>query len=200
MANSILGLYNLALQHLGMKKISSTGGTDPSTVALNNYYEPCRNDVYREFKWPFATVQATLNESAVTAPLDWLYAYDHPTENCAAVWCVFNEATYLDKDDQDYQIMYDPTTASKIICSNLEDAYYECTYIITDPTLWDAKFYLALSYKLAAATAHVLLGDAEKGLKLMEAYNGILAEAKRISSYEKMRKPNQDSSYQNSRG
>jgi hypothetical protein len=201
MANSILGLYNLALQHIGMKKVSATTGTDPSTVALNNYYEVCRDDVFREFKWPFATVQQSLNESSVvSAPLDWLFAYNLPTLNVASVWCVFNEATYTDKDDQDFQILYDPTNATKVICSDLEDAYYEYTYIVTDPTIWDAKFYLALSYKLAASIAHVLLGDAEKGMKLMEVYNAIIAEAKRISSYEKRRKPNQDSSYQNSRG
>jgi len=191
MSQSQLGLYNLALQHIGMKKISSTDGTDPSTVALNNYYESCRDDLFREHKWPFATVQATLTESTVEVPLGWTYAYEYPTENAATVWSVFDEGTYDYKDEQDFEIYYDPDSATKIIATDCEDAYYEYTYIITDLTLWDSKFYIALSYRLAASVCHVLLGDAEKGLKLMEISNFYISESKRISSHEQKKKPNQ---------
>ena len=200
MAQSQLGLYNLALQHLGMKKITSISGTDPSTVACNNFYETCLNDAYSEHAWPFATAQATVNASSVTAPLGWTYCYDYPTENCAKVWLVFNEATYDKPDEQDFNTFYDPTTGTRIIASNLEEAYIEYTHIVSDPTLWDTKFYLAMSYKLAASMAHALTGDAQKGLALMQLYNGIIHEAKRVGSSEQRKKPVFSSAYQNSRG
>jgi len=133
------------------------------------------------------------------------YSYDYPTENIATVWSVFNEGTYDDKDGQDFEVFYNTShvtlnSATRIICSDCDDAYYEGTYIVTDPTIWDMKFYLSVSYKLAAAMAGVLTGDTEKGLKLMQVYNAILGEAKRIGASEQKKKPPRKSSYQSARG
>jgi hypothetical protein len=202
MAQSQLNLFNLALQHVGMKKITSTTGTDPSTVACNNYYEPCRDDLFREWKWPFANVQDTLvttNASQAAVPLGWTYSYDYPTQNCATVWTVFNDDTYDHKEGQDFEVYCDPTGATRLICTDCDSAYYEYTRIITDPTFWDTKFYIALSYRLAASIAHVLLGDADKGFTLMQVSNAYISDAKRISSYERKKKPQQKSGYQECR-
>lgn len=91
------------------------------------------------------------------------------------------------------------TWNTKVILTNLEEAYAEYTYLVTDTTLWDSKFVMALSYRMAASMAHILLGDATKGEKLMGVYNLVLQEAKRISFSEKRKKPIQTSGYQNSR-
>jgi hypothetical protein len=115
------------------------------------------------------------------------------------VWSVFDESTYDNKDAQDFEIFYDPTTARKIICTDLDDAYYEYTYIVTDPTVWDAKFYMALSFKLAASMGHAL-GVPEKALTILQQYTMLLQEAKRIGSSEQKKKPPRKSSYQDARG
>jgi len=202
-ANEILQLqiYNLALSHLGMSPLTALTGTDPSTVACAAYFEPCRDDMFREHEWSFARVQAALVEYTGTVPLGWLYAYDYPTVNAATVWTVFNEGCADTKHEQDFSTFYIPTDAKKVIVSDLEDAYMEYTYIVEDIAIWDAKFFMALTYRLAASMAKVLTGDADnRGALLGQAYNSIISEAKRIGAMEDIKTPKQTSSYQNARG
>lgn len=249
---SKLNIFNLALSHLGMKQITdATDVTTPSGKACNAYYRFARDDVFREHRWPFSTVQAVLTEwDDDDPPLPWLFAYEYPVSydiddltawsgataytagqtvkylnqaylaiqagtnhnpssattywtvqtNAATVWTVFNEATETKKDEQDFEVYLIPgSTDEKIIVSNLDDAYMEYTFIVNDTTLWDSKFVVALSYRLAAMMAHVLTGDAAKGKELMNVSIAYIAEAKRIAAIEKLKKPNQTSSYQNSR-
>jgi hypothetical protein len=87
----------------------------------------------------------------------------------------------------------------KVLLTDLDEAYAEASYVVTDILLWTPKFVWCVSWKLAAAMVHVLTGDAEKGIKLMGIYNAILAEEKRISATQKRKKPNQSSGYQNAR-
>ncbi len=188
-------LCNQALGHLGMRKISTLEGTDPSAVACNTFFEPARDDVFRECEWSFASVQQPLNQSIITAPLGWDYAYDYPTDNIATVWTVFDEATADDKYAQDFEVLYIPETGAKIIGSNLAGAYAGVTYIVTDSLVWDPKFDLMLSFKLAALICPSLTGDSDKALKVMDVYNMMLAETKRLNASEKMKKPKQNSQY-----
>ena len=196
-----LEICNLALNHLGMNSIGALTDDNPSADALNVYYTIAIDDIFREFNWPFCSVTAALVASTEEV-LGWTYIYVYPA-NAATVWTVFDEATVDTKDEQEFEVLLsseDSSTGAKVICSNLQDAYAEYTYKTTDTTLYDPKFSLALSYKIAASMAHQLIGSSEKGLKLLEIYNLVLYEAKRISGMEKIKKPTQTSSYQNSRG
>ncbi len=186
-------LCNLALNHIGMRKIGSLDGTDPSAVACTNFFEPCRDDVFREFQWPFCTVQQTLNQSIITVPLGWTYCYDYPVSNTAGVWYVFNDATAKQKHLQDFEVLYDPESGTRIIGSDLDGAYAEMTYIVTNTLLWDAKFDMAMSYRLAATICPILTGDNDKALKIMNLYMAMINEAKRIAAVEKLKKPDRTS-------
>src|SRR6185436_9805822 len=108
-------ISNMALLHLGQRKIGSLSGTDPSATAINQFLEQARDDVFREYEWPFASVQQPLSQSIQTVPLGWTYAYDYPVDNIATVWTVFNETTATDKYSQDFEVLYIPETATKII-------------------------------------------------------------------------------------
>ena len=190
----------MALRHIGMRKIDAIDDTDPSAVACADFFEACRDDVLREHAWPFALVQQPLAQFAGDVPLGWNAAYDHPASNVAAIWYVFNQATATDKENQNFEVLYDQATNKKIIVSNLDAAYVEYTYIVTDTLVWDAKFDMAMTWRLAAEICPVLTGDDEKALKLMQVYNAYISEAKRISASEKLRKPNQTSGYVKARG
>lgn len=192
-----LQIYNLALRHLGLKKVSSTSGTDPATVACGDFFEPCRDDVLSEHQWSFANVPATLNPSTIEPPPDWEYAYDYPTQNCAAVWLVYNEGTYSHKYEQDWTISYNPASDTKLILTNLDDAIYEYTHIVTNITMWDQKFCIALAHRLAAEIAP-FLSDAKAALEQMQIYNAIIGEVKRLD--KQIRKPNQSCAAQDARG
>lgn len=195
---ALLDIYNLALGHLAMNKVNSTTGVDPSTVACNNNYVTCRDDVFSESRWPFATARAALTLSAVTV-LGWTYVYVYPT-TAARVWFVFDEATVDTKHEQEFEVIYDVATGARVICSELSTAYAEYTYKVTDTTIYNPKFVMALSYRLAAAMAHTLTGDPAKGEALMGIYNAMISEAKRLSFAERIKKPTQTSGYVNSRG
>lgn len=192
----------MALAHLGMKSIGAISGTDPSSVAANAFYQPSLDDLFREAKLPFCTIMAALTTSSATV-VGYDYVYQYPTK-AATIWSVFDEGTVDRREQQEFEVMLalvgTAATETKVICSNLADAYAEYTYKITDTSLFDQKFTLAFSYRLASNMAHTLIGDVEKSLKLLEISNVILSEAKRINSVEKIKKPIQESSYVNSRG
>jgi len=199
--SSIIETYNLALGHLGMQGITSVTEETPSAIALNNYYAPCRDDALGDAKWVFATHKEKLvSVSDTVLELEWGYVYVYPTA-ALRVWNVYNSSTVDNKHEQEFESVYQQSNNRRVLCSDLDSAYAEYTYKLEDTTLYPAKFILALSYKLAASAAHTLIGDADKGLKLLDVYNGVLGEAKRLGYIERIKKPKKiTSSYQNARG
>ena len=196
--SSKIDIINLALNHLGVNGITSLTEQTPAATAANNFYIPSRDDVFREYRWPFATVRETLTLTTAEI-LGWNYVYQYPVK-ASTVWSVFDEGTVDTKDQQEFEVLYIPDTNKKVICSNLQNAYAEMTYRVEDTTLYDSKFIFALSYKLAGAMSHILIGSPEIGIKMSDLYNMIIAQAKTTSYAERLKKPRQVSSYQNSRG
>ncbi len=202
-------ICNLALSHLGMKAITDID-TDvalknPSAVSLNKHWGPCRNDVFREFKWPFATVIEPM-ELMTSVDTDdypeWQSFYTYPAAACT-VWYVYDSSTVSKKHERMFEIVYNPDLKEKVICCNCDTtnaAYCEYTYNVTDPTSWDTKFVMAFSYRLASAICMELVGDEKRALSLMNIYNAILHEAKRIAHSEKKRKPDQSNPIVDARG
>jgi len=209
------------LRHLGQENITSLDEDTPSSRAVVEYYSIARDETLESHRWAFATVVETLvantNVDNTDYP-DWLYFYDFPS-NALAIWNVFNGSTTgslsssfpgwdstlqsfpnSDKENQDFEVRYNPTNSEQVICSNLASALVEYSYKVTDTTQWNKKFILAFTYKLAAMMAHSLIGDPNIGLRLMETYNALIAEAKRLDFSHKKKKPNRDSGYINARG
>jgi len=201
---------NLSLSHLGMKALPSdidTGVTNnnPSAIALDKQWGPSRNDVFREFKWPFANVQALILPRTDVDEDDypeWLFFTTYPAA-AAVIWTVFDEVTVKTKEENMFEVIYNPTLDEKIVCCSLDtqnSAYCEYTYNVTDPTKWDTKFIMAFSFRLAAAICVELTGDGAKAIELAGTYSRYIAEAKRIAHYEKKRKPTQKNDIAEARG
>jgi hypothetical protein len=195
-----LQIINLALRHLGMQTLNNLNANNPSTQVMNEFWAVCRDVVFREHQWGFANVQQALTAYTGTVPSGWLFAYDYPTANVATVWTVYNEGTLEDKDAQDFDCLYIPDENKKIIVSDLDAALADVTWIITDPTEWDAKFCHALSYNLAASSASFLTADLNKATTLMALYGTFIADVKRIDAVERRKKAKLSSTYQNARG
>lgn len=192
-----LQIVNLALSHLGMLAITQaqlTANVHPSAVSANNFWEPCRDEVLGEAPWSFASCTLAMSTLAVT-DVEWQYVYSWPTMCVGSVWSVFDEGSYLEKSDNEFEVRYVPSQSNKCIFTNLLDAYAEFTYKVTDPEIWSDKFAMAFSYKLASSMNMSLSGDANKSLKLLDIYNVILSEAKRIGATEKVKKPFRKSGY-----
>ena len=194
-----LQIANMALRHIGMKKLNDLNGVDPSTRAINEFFDICRDDVLGEFEWPFASVQFELDESAEDALLGYAFMYDYPTQNVATVWTVYNSATADKKHEQDFEVRYLPDEDKRVILTNLDEAFCDYSHIVTNMDVWSPKFVSALSFRLASEICPGLTGDDKKAATMLDIYNAILRESKRISSSEKSKKPNQTSSYQQAR-
>jgi len=196
--SSKIDICNMALAHLGMKAITSITAPNPASIACNEFFDPSRDDVFSESRWPFASASEPLVLSTETV-LGWNYAYAYPVK-AAAVWDVYNEGSVSDKEEQEFEVIFKPSSNLRIVCSDLQLAYADYTYILEDTGIYSPKFVMALSYRLAASMSHTLIGSAEVGLKLLDIYGAAISEAKRVSSREKKKKPRQTSSYQDSRG
>ena len=207
---NVTTICNLALSHLGQKRLASGLATDlennnPSAIAIDTHWTASRNDVFSEFKWPFATViepmQVQVDVNDTMYP-EWLYFYVY-TENAATVWNVFDPSTVEQKEEQEFEVVYRPALNKKVICCNITNtssAFNEYTYNVTDTLLWSPKFIMAFSYRLAAAIAVTLTGSKEKALELMTIYNAFIHEAKRIAHVQKKKKPAQTAGIVNARG
>lgn len=197
-----LEIINLALLHMGnvpITQVQLTADEMPSAIAANIYWEPCRDEVLGEARWSFATATEPLSVIDDLEDLSWEYGYDYPTMSVGTVWNVFNEGTIDTKEDQQFEVRYVPSETAKVVFTDLQDAYAEITYKVTDPEIWNDKFNMAFSYRLSANMCMYITGDAEKSRELMNIYLNIISEAKRLGHHEKRSKPNRDSGYVNAR-
>lgn len=203
-AEKKLQIINMALSHLGQTKITQAqldAVVIPSAVSMDLFYEPCRDEVLGESPWPFATVTETLSavSSSTLTDCEYSYIYTYPTSTVSAIWYVFNEATFSDKEGQEFVVKYVPSLGERFIFSNLDEAIAEYSYKVTNPLLWSFKFIMAFSYRLAAETCVSITGDTGKAIELMNVYNAALGEAKRVAATERVKKPKVSSKYIESR-
>jgi len=193
-------ICNLALSHLGMNAITSLTEDNPSVRACNYFFDPSRDAVFSDYKWPFANVaEALVGVTDTVLQLEWQYIYVYPTQ-AAAVWTVYNESTIKSKDTEEFEVAFQVVNNRKVICSNNITAYAEYTYKVKDTTIFSPNFVILLSLRLASSMAHSLIGDVEVGKDLLTSYTNAVSEAKRISYNERKKKPYQTSAYVNSRG
>lgn len=202
MANSQLSISNLALRHFSQNPVINLTDNNPSVNAINAYWEAARDDVLSEHPWSFATVTKALSYSFNGAEYcdDWTFGYDYITQSIASLWYVYDFYTADKKDEQDFEVRYDPTLDMRVILTNLSNAVAEYSYVQDDVTLWSHKFVMAFSYRLAAMMCPIITGDAEKALTLMQLSNVYIGEEKRIDSTRKKKRPEVTSKYVNARG
>ena len=184
-------ILNMALHHLGMEPIVSISDLNPSAKVLNDFWIPARDDTFSEFQWPFADAQISLQLLSSTI-VGWDYVYGYPV-NVARVWAVYNDGSFKWKYERNFERKYLVTEDRSVICSNEDLALADVTYIIPNVSIWDPKFCMAHSIKMAALACPDLLGDQDKAIQLSQMFNSAISEAKRIGSSEQHISPNQDS-------
>lgn len=198
-----LQIINLSLVNLGQNVITQaqlTANAHPSAVAANLWWEPCRDEVLGANNWSFATVTQVLTALDITdSQWDYVYSYPAVTLAVSSMWKVFNDGTAATSDEQEFTVKYIPTLGVTAIFTDLDDAYAEYTYKVTDTTLWTNEFNMAFSYRLSAAMAKMITGASDLGTAAMAIYNGLISEAKRLSFSEKPKKPEENCGYINTR-
>jgi len=155
MAASDTAIANLALSHLGNKDSLSDIETDTSREAevCRIFFDTVRDEMLRQFPWPFATKFAELSEveEEPDPPDEWGYSYRYPSD-CLYIRRILSGARNDSRATREpYKIGVDGT--GKLIYTDLESAVVEYTFRNEDPTDYPDDFTMALSYRLASYMA-----------------------------------------------
>ena len=198
----LLTIYNLALSHIGQKPVANTTDeTQPEILACNTHFPNARDSVLAQIAFPFNSAPIELAEYTTidTASIPgWSYYYTYPA-SALSVWEVYSSSNAATATEKDFEVRYLPAVAAKIICTDEQSAYANSSYLVTDYTLWDDRFIEAVSYKLAAAIAIPITGDADLAMKFRDMFSIMISEAKRKSAREKRKKQSLTNSYKAAR-
>jgi hypothetical protein len=210
--NTKISIINKSLSHIKVQTITAlTDQSEPARKA-NLFYDCARKSLLRECDWQWARVKKQLNligsiEDAIAYPTDiskqdiirpWIYTYGYPAE-CVRLHKLFNPEMpgisipfYLphsnDGSDLDnvtkYEIGRSPITNIIAIGVNMQNAWAEFTYNITDESQFDDMFQDALAWVLAAELAMPLCCDKELAQMVDARAKESVSEAKRKNGGE----------------
>ena len=183
-------ICNMALSYLGKGVISSMDESTENARAVKLFYDPARCEILREFPWGFAHRRERLALSAQDIP-GWDYAYGYPAE-CLKLNRLMAE-TY-----EPYRKPFDIVNigaSTKIIVTDLENAFADYVWNVQDPNLFDDVFITGFSHLLASKIAMRLTGNPQVMQQEYQLYQATINSARLQDAREKMTEPVYDSSY-----
>lgn len=142
-------ICNMALSHLGNAVEIQDLAAEKSkeAQACRRFYAQCRDQVLRDFAWPFATrfVALALVEADPTA--EWGFSYRYPSGCMTPRRIVTRQRVETEASRVPFRLARDAT--GQLILTDLEDPTLEYTEAITDPSQFDPDFVAALALLLA---------------------------------------------------
>lgn len=148
-------ICNMALSEFGKGTIASMEEGVETARACKLFYEPTRRELLREFPWGFAHRLERLAVVDREVP-GWTYAYGYP-DRCLKVNKIVAQTPHYGH--------YEPFdivnigSSTKVIVSNLEEAYADFIWDAKDPALFDDIFIQAFAHLLASKMAMRLTGN-----------------------------------------
>jgi hypothetical protein len=181
-------ICNLALSFIGTgTEIASFTERSPEARACNQFYEVARDEMLREWPWPFAGKAATLGEvdedPALFSDDGWAYSYRYPSDCLFARRIISGVPVDQQGTRVDYKIVQDDE--GLLILTNAAEAILEYTYRAEDTVRFPSDFVLALAYRIAAYIAPRLAKDPSRVAPLVMAmYDKSCAKARRAAGNE----------------
>jgi len=162
----------MALGHLGIgKQIASLTEKSAEAAACNRFYEQSRDEVLRDFPWPFATKILALGLIEEDPNDEWDFSYRYPSD-CMNFRRILSGTRNDSRQTRvSYRLAND--VSGRLIYTDEEDAVGEYTEHVTDTALFPPDFVSTVSMILAAYIAPGLTaGDpfkmGERAIKLYE--------------------------------
>lgn len=191
-------ICNLALLHLGVGKEIGNLETEKSSeaTACRRAFTICRDNVLRDFNWPFATKFADLALVETDPTDEWGFSYTYPND------CV-NFRRIVNDDPENpipYRIVEDANIS--LIYADEANPVGEYTRKVTEPARFSPDFVLALSFLVAAVIAPAITnGDPFKvGERAMRLYELKIDNAKANAANEEQPDQPPDSEFITIRG
>jgi hypothetical protein len=186
-------IANFALAAMGERfTIASLSEESNAARALDMFFETARNEMLREYDWPFARKRAALvmiSDADEEYSQDYYYAYRYPSD-CAFILRLLNG---LQRESIAYKLAYKiiQDDDGLLILSNalFDEDEFNIEYISTETPIsfWPPDAALALAYRVAFYAAPRIIGDASKlGPMLDQLYRMSRSKAKAQASNEEV--------------
>jgi len=146
-------IANLALSHIGIGKEIANLTTENSEEAgaARRFFNTSRDEVLRDFPWPFATEFRTLALITEDPTDEWRFSYAYPSDAVRMV----RLKSGIRNDNLQSKVRYKIVrgVSGREIYTDEEDAEAEFTFRETDTQRFADDFVMAFSYKLAIRIA-----------------------------------------------
>ncbi len=189
---------NLALSFLKRRKIVSIEQECEEARACKLHYDHLRRMVLRAYNWGFAKAIVPLARLDVKSPV-WRYVYAYP-DKCVAARFVFSKDCGSRSDFMDkFDVFLVDGDVLALGC-DVDMAFLEYTYDVTDARLFSDSFVDALSHLLASDLAIGLCGSANLQNIHYQLYEVATQRAKSTDANEKFLENVYSDSYVKARG
>lgn len=213
---AVVAIINRALSQLGVPNIVALDEDSEAANRASGIFDQMRDSLLRSCYWQFAGYVDTLALLSNETTPQWTYLYAYPPK-CLMIRKIFDQSCANPGGDLiadafffgdlwlfyhpefRYKEMISPTSFTKSIACNVNPAYIEYTYQVTDPNQWDTLFTDCMVYGLAAELAHPLTGNTDLRDKMNKEADNCTTEAKRLNAQEDNSHQRQESTYQKSR-
>lgn len=173
---SVVGIYNIALTHLGEARVSATTSQKAAVVAINEIYDDRRDHLQRSHAWHFAR-ETTIPALIATAPaIEYSYAFRMPAENLRILG-VYADATLLN------EVVFGLYRGGQIRC-DYSVIYARYIHQVTDVNEMPPDFRYALGLDLAAQVCVEITSSRTLAEKLAERASRALISAQSVDSQE----------------
>lgn len=186
MATSEIMIANYALGHLGIGNqiVAFTEQSKPAQACLQ-FYAQTRDEVLREFPWPFATVTVAPALVATDPTTEWGYSYRYPSDAISLQG--FLTGGPRNSPVQVVHAISEDATGL-VIYTDQPDAVIQYTKRVTNPVFFPPDFTQAVAYLLASYIApQVAGGDQFKlGATAFQKYQYQVSKAAAASTREEL--------------
>ena len=177
-------ICNLALAHINQTETSIANldtDTGLTAVQCRIHYDTCRRFVLADHYWNFAKKRVTLAVSGQTAPTNWIYRYDYPSD------CLHFRNIERDTRTETplpFDIEDDGTDSGLSIVTDKYQAVGVYTRDVENTALFSPGFAIALGWYLASELAPSITGNMKIQEACLTVYGKTYSAAKGVNSNE----------------
>lgn len=166
-------ICNLALAHLAQSVRIGNVDTDltPEAIACNAFFDQARDEVFRDFVWPFATFSDALTLVETQPNVEWAYSYRMPPA-AKRFLRILNGVTRTRARSGRVPYKFGADTIGTLIYCDQADAVGEWIAVVEDTARWAPDFTQAIALLLASYVAPTITGGDQFGLgaKALQRY------------------------------
>lgn len=180
--SSEVQICNLALSHIGARRIQSLNDPIPEARECKLFYPIARDAALRDNDWAFARKRIALAQLTEEF-IGWDYAYGYPRD-CHKDREIWNGIGYPAEPHEKvpYEIASNSTLDGSVILTNEEAAYLVYTAKVTNVNVFDAMFIDAISFRLASDLAIPVKGKSDLQKDFMQQYTMFMGRAQVASA------------------